>query len=118
MPRFCKQQKKIKSSVNTCCLPVFTNVSDRNLCPFSFCPEMLLGAALCTLKLFQPRDISRWFDGRSRMSEKHTARRDHCVQQQICINGDTINHLTIPAQTLKLTEAEGRAGALSIPLYQ
>lgn len=77
-----------------------------------------LGAAVCTLKVFQPRDISRWFDGRSRMSETHTALRDHCVQQHICINGDTINHLTILAQTLKLTEAEGRAGTLSILLYQ
>lgn len=90
MPRFCEQQEKNKSLVITCRPYVFTDFSDRKLCLSSFCPELLLGAAVCPPEVCQTRGISGCFDGRSGKSENHTALWNHCVQQQVHINRDII----------------------------
>lgn len=84
------RKKKIKSFVITRHPPLFTDFSDRKLCLSSFCPELLLGAAVCPPKVFQTRGISGCFDGRSGKSETHTALWNHCVQQQVHINRDII----------------------------
>lgn len=114
MPRFCKQPEKLKVALSdAACL--YSLTSGLEVCPFSFCTELLLlGAAIAHQMCFNP-EIPEVFPD-SLISEAECLKLTQCfvtVVQSVFMGYCRSPHQT---QTIKLTEAEGRAGALNVPL--